>query len=157
MEERDEIMKKWMLMIVSCLIILIGCSEKTYEPRDIVSETDVCQICNMSIVHNEYAGQIILKNGDIKMFDDIGCLMEYIDANGEDELGAAFIKDAINDEWINTFEATYVYNKEYWTPMNYGVLAFDTNEAANLWMDKEGKGKQLTYTDLKLFNWGVHQ
>lgn len=150
-------MRKWMLMLVACSMFLIGCSEKTYEPRDIVSETDVCQICNMSIVHNDFAGQIVLKNGDVEMFDDIGCLMEYIDANGEDELGAAFIKDAIKDEWINTLEAIYVYNKEYWTPMNYGVLAFDTNEAANSWMQKEGQGKVLTYTDLQAFNWGIHQ
>ena len=48
----------------------------------------------MSIVHNAYAGQIALKNGDYEIFDDIGCLMEYIEANGEDEIGAAFIKDA---------------------------------------------------------------
>ena len=145
--------KKWLAI---GFVILVGCSEKTYEPRAIVSETDVCQICNMSIVHNDYAGQIALKNGDVELFDDIGCLMEYINANGEDSLGVAFIKDAIKDEWINTFEANYVYNKDYWTPMNYGVLAFDTEEAVNSWMEREGLGEQLTYTDLKSFNWGIH-
>lgn len=150
-------MKKWMFMAVACLIFLIGCSEKSYKPREIVSETDVCKVCNMSIVHNEYAGQIILKNGDVEMFDDIGCLMDYINANGEDEMGAAFIKDAVKNEWINTFEAMYVYNKDYWTPMNYGVLAFDTKDAANSWMEKEGHGKILTYADLHTFNWGIHQ
>ena len=150
-------MKKWMLMIVACLAVLVGCSEKTYEPRDIVSETDVCKICNMSIVHNEYAGQIALKNGDYEIFDDIGCLMEFIDANEETEIGAAFIKDTLQDEWINIFEATYVYNKDYWTPMNYGVLAFDTKEAADSWMEKEGEGQVLAYEELHEFNWGIHQ
>lgn len=48
----------------------------------------------MSIVHNAYAGQIALKNGDYEIFDDIGCLMEYIVSNGDEEIGAAYIKDA---------------------------------------------------------------
>lgn len=156
MEKRDEMMKKWVLVMVACLAMLVGCSEKTYEPREIVSETDVCKICNMSIVHNEYAGQIALKNGDYEVFDDIGCLMEYMDANEEEEIGAAFIKDALKGEWINVFEATYVYSKDYWTPMNYGVLAFDTKEAADSWMAKEGEGKILVYEDLHDFNWGIH-
>lgn len=46
----------------------------------------------MSIVHNEYAGQIVLKNGDYEIFDDIGCLLDYLELNGENEVGAAYIK-----------------------------------------------------------------
>ncbi|CAM5310312.1 Nitrous oxide reduction protein OS=Lysinibacillus sphaericus OX=1421 GN=LS41612_03010 PE=4 SV=1 [Lysinibacillus sphaericus] len=111
----------------------------------------------MSIVHNEYAGQIALKNGDYEMFDDIGCLIEYIAANGDEEVGAAFIKDAKENKWIDVSKATFVYNKDYWTPMNYGVLAFETQEAAQSWMATEGKGQVLTYEDLSDFNWGIHQ
>ncbi|MFJ7952922.1 nitrous oxide reductase accessory protein NosL [Lysinibacillus sp. NPDC096418] len=150
-------MKKWMLIIVTCFALLVGCSENAYGPREIVSETDVCEICNMSIVHNEYAGQIALKNGDYEIFDDLGCLIEYINANGKEEIGAAYIKDTRENEWMNVFEATFVYNKDYWTPMNYGVLAFDTKEAADSWMAKEGNGKVLAYEDLLEFNWGIHK
>lgn len=157
MEKRDNRMKKWVVIFLLCCGVLWGCNEKTYEPREIVSETDVCKICNMSIVHNAYAGQIALKNGDYEMFDDIGCLMEYIASNGDEEIGAAYIKDATKSEWIDVFEAVYVYNKEYWTPMNYGVVAFDTKQAAQEWMAQEGEGKLLHYKDLHNFNWGIHE
>ncbi|MET4563231.1 copper chaperone NosL [Lysinibacillus parviboronicapiens] len=150
-------MKRWIVMVVISCVLLVGCGDKTYVPREIVGETDVCKICNMSIVHNEYAGQIALKNGDFEMFDDLGCLMEYIKANGENEIGAAFIKDANNDEWIDVFKATFIYNKEYWTPMNYGVLAFKTKDAAVDWMALKGEGQVLVYQDLPNFNWGIHQ
>ncbi|WP_054768682.1 nitrous oxide reductase accessory protein NosL [Lysinibacillus parviboronicapiens] len=150
-------MKRWIVMVVISCVLLVGCGDKTYVPREIVGETDVCKICNMSIVHNEYAGQIALKNGDFEMFDDLGCLMEYIKANGENEIGAAFIKDANNDEWIDVFKATFIYNKEYWTPMNYGVLAFKTKDAAVDWMALKGEGQVLVYQDLQNFNWGIHQ
>ncbi|WP_107951423.1 nitrous oxide reductase accessory protein NosL [Lysinibacillus parviboronicapiens] len=150
-------MKRWIVMVVISCVLLVGCGDKTYVPREIVGETDVCKICNMSIVHNEYVGQIALKNGDFEMFDDLGCLMEYIKANGENEIGAAFIKDANNDEWIDVFKATFIYNKEYWTPMNYGVLAFKTKDAAVDWMALKGEGQVLVYQDLQNFNWGIHQ
>lgn len=156
MEKRDNGMKR-VMMILLCCGVLWGCSEKTFEPREIVSETDVCKICNMSIVHNAYAGQIALKNGDYEIFDDIGCLIEYIASNGDEEIGAAYIKDASKNEWIDVFEAVYVYNKEYWTPMNYGVVAFDTKQAAQEWMTQEGEGKLLHYKDLHNFNWGIHE
>ncbi|MEG0259466.1 MAG: nitrous oxide reductase accessory protein NosL [Lysinibacillus sp.] len=150
-------MKKWILLFVAmCIVVLSGCSEKTYKPRDIVSETDVCKVCNMSIVHEDYAGQIALENGDYETFDDIGCLMDYIETNGDGKVGAAFIKDAQSSKWIDVYEATYVYDKDFWTPMNYGVLAFQTADAANEWMKKESKGKLLTNEDLKDFKWGIH-
>ena len=58
--------------------LLGACSEKTFEPKSINAETDICKICNMSIAHEDYAGQIVFKNGDYEMFDDIGCLMEFM-------------------------------------------------------------------------------
>lgn len=143
-------------MFAFALFTLAGCGEKTYEPRDIVAETDVCKICNMSIVHEDYAGQIVLKNGDYEIFDDLGCLMEYIDANGEEQIGAAFIKDENNKQWINVFKGAYVYNKEFWTPMNYGVLAFNSEQEAKDYIATQGKGELLAYEDLHNFKWGIH-
>jgi copper chaperone NosL len=83
--------------------------------------------------------------------------MEYIKVNGEDEIGAAYIKDAAKNEWIDVFKAVYVYNKDYWTPMNYGVVALDSKEAAQEWMTTEGEGQLLAYKDLHDFKWGIHK
>ena len=157
MEKRGVSMTRWIAILVICSTILGGCGEKTYNPRDIIRETDICEICNMSIVHHEYAGQIVLTNGDYKIFDDIGCLMDYLALNGEDEIGAAYIKNKANNEWIDVYKATYVYNAGYWTPMNYGVLAFATKDEAQEWMTNEGEGQLLAYQDLLTFNWGIHE
>lgn len=148
---------KWRILIIAFMVLLLtACSEKTYEPREINGETDICKVCNMSIVHTDYAGQIVLKNGDYEIFDDIGCLMEYIKGIDESEIGAAFIKDANEDKWLNVKKATYIYSKDYWTPMNYGVLAFSTKEDAEKWIANNGEGEFLKYEDLKDFKWGIH-
>ncbi|MDV6377436.1 nitrous oxide reductase accessory protein NosL [Sporosarcina sp. GW1-11] len=149
-------MKKWLVVGV---LMLAGCGEKSYEPHAINEETDICDICNMSIVHQEFAGQIIEKNGDYEVFDDIGCLVEKLTRNEQraEDIGAAFIKDADTNEWINVFEATYLYDKEFWTPMNYGVLVFGDAADAKAYQTESGTGELFSFADLQDFKWGIHQ
>lgn len=151
-------MKKWLAIgVATAALTLTACSEKAYEPHDINPETDICKICNMSIAHEEYAGQIIQKNGDYEVFDDIGCLIEKISQDGVDDIGAAFIKNENkSDEWLNVFEATYLYDKDFWTPMNYGVLVFNSDEEAEAYQQQEGVGELMHYDDLGNFKWGIH-
>ena len=146
---------KWIVLLLTACI-LAACGDEEYEPRDINAETDVCYICNMSITNVDYAAQAVLKNSDIVVFDDLGCLMEYIKQNGEDEIGAAYIRDTNSTKWLNIKEASYVYSKDYWTPMNYGVLAFASKEEAEQYI-KEQPGQLVPYEELLTFNWGVHE
>lgn len=145
---------KWIVFTLA-LLILAACSEQTYEPREINPETDVCYMCNMSITHVDYAAQVVLTNGDQVAFDDLGCLMEYVLENGEEKIGDGFIRDTNSSKWLNIEEAVYVYSKEYWTPMNYGVLAFSTQEEVNQYT-AERPGELVPYEELLTFNWGVH-
>lgn len=144
------------LSSIMAILLLAGCGNKEYKPKEISAETDVCEICNMTISHMDYAGQIVFKNNDHLVFDDLGCLMEYVIANGESEIGAAYIKDESTNGWINIKEAVYIYKANYWTPMNYGVLAFESKESADAYMNENGQGKQLEYEDLLTFEWGIH-
>ena len=147
---------KWLLSTVIAVLFLTGCGDKEYNPKEISAETDVCEVCNMTIAHMDYAGQIVFKNNDHLVFDDLGCLMEYIIDNGDGNIGAAYIKDESTNKWINVKDAVYVYEANYWTPMNYGVLAFADEQSAKDYMIENGEGKQLVYDDLLTFEWGIH-
>ena len=146
---------KWIVLFL-VLFVLTSCSEKSYEPREINPETDVCYMCNMSVTDVDYAAQVVLKNGDHVVFDDLGCLMEYVLEYGEEEIGAGFIRSTNSAKWLNIEEATYVYSKDYWTPMNYGVLAFGSKDEANQYISEE-PGEIIPYEELLTFNWGVHE
>ena len=125
-----------LICIFTTLLFLQACGNKEYKPKEIVSETDVCKVCNMSIVHKDFAGEIALTNGDYEMFDDIGCLIEFMKGMNEKDLGEAFIKDQSGKEWLNVKTATYVYDKDIWTPMSYGVIAFKTKDSAKNYIKK---------------------
>lgn len=149
-------MKKFISLLLVVIAIILSACSNSLEPREINKETDICKICNMTISHEDYAGQIVFKNGDYEIFDDLGCLIEFMEDTDQSEVGKAYIKDALENKWIDVESATYLYSKEYWTPMNYGVVAFETKEAAEKWIDSNGEGEFLTYDDLFNFNWGIH-
>ncbi|MGM0896595.1 MAG: nitrous oxide reductase accessory protein NosL [Bacillota bacterium] len=147
---------KRLMLIIAASVGLAGCGETDFTPRAVQAETDVCAVCNMSITHEEYAGQLIEQDGDHLIFDDLGCLIEYINEMDTAELGAAFIKDAETNEWLNIERAAYVYAPDEWTPMAYHVLAFENIERARQWIEGGNEGELLTLEDLYGFDWGRH-
>ncbi|MBQ0140278.1 MAG: nitrous oxide reductase accessory protein NosL [Kurthia sp.] len=147
--------KSLMTAVLATAVLLAGCGDKTYEAKKINPQTDVCEICNMSIANEKYAGQIALKNGDYEMFDDLGCLMQYYTKMKKDDLGEAFIKDEASDEWLNVEKSVFVFDKSIPTPMSYGVIAFKDEAAAKQYVEKTDAGKIISFEDLKSFDWGA--
>ncbi len=143
---------RWMI-VVGLLLILSACSSD--KPREI-SSNDVCKACNMGVTDVKYAAQLVKDNGDQEVFDDIGCLMEYMMDIDSSEVSAAFVMDVSKKKWVNAEKATYVYAETNSTPMNYGVIAFDSKKSAEKWVDEQEIGELLTYDDLHDFDWGVH-
>lgn len=134
-------------------LFLTGCSAN-YEPRAIQPEVDVCDVCNMSIVHEHYATEVILENGDDLIFDDIGCMYEYM-TETTDKIEISYVKDIESDDWVKSEEAFYVYDASAWTPMAYGVLSFKEEKDALAYIEKEGSGSQYTVNDLENHKWIV--
>ncbi|WP_243290367.1 nitrous oxide reductase accessory protein NosL [Bacillus sp. FJAT-47783] len=144
------------MLVMAVLISVAGCGKEDFSPRVINPEVDTCVVCNMSIVHEEYAAQAVLTNGDKLIFDDVGCLAQFAIERQKGEIGASYVKEYETDEWIDSNQAFYVYHPDFWTPMSYGVLAFSTKQKAEEFIDKEGKGTLLTPEELKKHKWGVH-
>ncbi|PAQ15552.1 nitrous oxide reduction protein [Bacillaceae bacterium SAOS 7] len=139
-------------------MLLTACGkEQTYEPVEINPDIDVCDVCNMSITEPQYATEVILKDGSVETFDDIGCMVEYLHEQDEKDIGEKYVRDALSGDWVKLNEATFVYNKDYWTPMAYGVVSFSDQSSAEKYMKKEGKGETMTLDEVMTHDWGGHQ
>lgn len=127
--------------------------EMEYEPDEIDPEVDICEVCGMAIADDEHATQIILENERSLKFDDIGDLFVWIEENGEDEVGAKFVRDFNTLEWILLEDATFVYHDEISTPMGFGVISFEDREEADSYIEENGFGERLSATDLESHEW----
>jgi len=125
----------------------------TYEPEAIDPNTDVCEICAMAVADDEHATQIILKNDRSLKFDDLGCLFKWLDENGEEEVGAKFVRDFHTEEWGLIEDATYVFDEAIETPMSYGIISFKNEAEATAYINEHDLGDLLQASDLQDHKW----
>jgi len=148
-------MKKIGIFILTAVVCLAvsACGSKLPEPADIVEGVDKCEICNMQVANNQHATQIILNDGKILKFDDLGDMYAWIKKNGKEKIKVQYVRDFHSKEWINAKEASYLYDQEFQTPMAFGVLSFKDKNGAESYQKEQRKGKLLTYEDLDKHSW----
>lgn len=136
---------------------IAACNQVSLEPREMNPEVDKCVICNMSIVHDTYATQVVMKNGDSYIFDDIGCMFEFFAEQDEAAIGASYVRDLETDDWLALEDAFFVYDASLWTPMAYGVVSFADEESAKAFIEEEGIGRLISLDELYTHQWGIGQ
>ena len=122
-------MKK--LLFISILLITAwSCTTAPdFSPRKVNYDRDICAQCLMGIADQHYAVQAINSDGDVRWFDDIGCLFEYM--KGPDwkkfvndkpyKIWVGNTEDTTDNGWIDAQKAFYNFGKH--TPMGYGYSA----------------------------------
>jgi len=87
-----------------------------------------CPKCRMGVEHNENAAQVVFEDEKTYIFDDVGCLVlwiEQVKANREAIKMFVFTKDT--HRWIDAKKAFYSLKDE--TPMGYGFGGYEKNQA----------------------------
>jgi len=153
-------MKKSFKLLLSILAVLTialsACGKKEVKPALINEKTDKCSECNMAVMNNQFATEIILENGKVYTFDDIGCLFNWESENKNKKIEASFVRDYDTKNWINLEKAHYVYAKDVKTPMSYNVVSFKNDTDAEKFA-KDHNGEKLSYSDLKSHEWKMNK
>ncbi|MGE7183813.1 nitrous oxide reductase accessory protein NosL [Peribacillus sp. NPDC006672] len=141
------------ILLVGILSILAACGDKEVKPVAIDEATDTCETCNMAVVDNQFATQIILKNGKSMVFDDIGCMYEWLGENEDKDIDAEFVRDFDDKEWVLVKEATYVYDTSVKTPMAYNVISFKDSKDAEQYVTDHKDSSIMTAKELDKHSW----
>lgn len=153
-------MKKWLIWIVGPFL-LAGCSQnQSYEPEEINPEIDVCEICNMSIMNEYFATEVVSTEGERYKFDDIGCMVEFLEKElvlDKEEVVKRYVRDIHSGEWIEIEQAYHAHDSDFWTPMANGVVSFKNKEEAQRFIAEEGKGVLYDYEQLLNHSWSWEQ
>lgn len=130
------------LIGVLTILFLFACSGK---PKPIDYGHDNCQFCDMTIIDNKHASEVVTTKGKIYKFDAIECMIRYIDRTTEQEYAYQLISDFSNPgELINAEQSTFLISKNLPSPMGAFLSGFASNEQA-----------QFTFTEKggTLYNW----
>jgi|HigsolmetaAR204D_1030405.scaffolds.fasta_scaffold01818_7 copper chaperone NosL len=149
-------MKKWKHTIVALLgtgFLLAGCGGEEPQPVAIQEGVDECEICHMGIADDHNATQILLQDGRVLKFDDLGCLNKWTQENGSEQVRVQFVRDYNTAEWLNAKDAAFVYDSSFQTPMGYGIYSFKDADSAKTFVQEKGTGKVLTFDDLASHSW----
>lgn len=137
---------RWTIILLSVVLFLTACSSKTAAPVEIKANEEDCDTCHMGIEDLHSAAQIILENGKPMLFDDIGCMVVYMQEH-QPKYEAAFVHDFDSKEWISFDNSTFVQSENIHSPMNYGIAAYATEKHASD-MQKVQGGEIYTVKEL---------
>lgn len=149
-------MKKLFFILILGLFVLTACGPKETVPVAINAKNDKCAQCNMAVVDDQFATQVVLKNGKTYTFDDIGCMFKWVKDNPEEEIAAQFVRDYETQKWIKAENATYVYERSIKTPMAYNVITFSKEEKAKKFA-ADLNATVMKSTEMKDHSWEMNK
>jgi copper chaperone NosL len=140
-------------MLVMLILVISACTGgNSFPPEDIDTDTDVCAKCNMHIADDMFAAEYITKDGVVKKFDDLGCMIKTIKSNTSD-IANIYVRDYGTEKWIDAKAAYYVSDTSIRTPMSNGVISFETEDGAKKFVDENGEAGIMNYEQLLEFEW----
>lgn len=139
-----------------------------HEPFTIELETYdnryICNDCDMMLKTYKHSAQVVTKKGKVYLFDDVGCMINWLEKEGfkeEQYQGYVYAKDT--NGYIPSELAWYIRDGN--TPLGYGFEAYETSMAAmasahtsskiesqvGTFTRKEGNVETYEYDEIKEF------
>lgn len=118
--------------------LLAGCGAAPPGPEPVPLDRANCARCSMLISSDTHAAQSQAHGRSTRFFDDIGCLAADADATAND--ANRYVR-LVSGAWATTGSAWFARSASAKTPMDYGILAFATEEEARA-ADRNGKAHE---------------
>jgi hypothetical protein len=96
-----------------------------FDPRTFAPETRKCDLREKH--HEQYAAELIDRDGEIYKFDDVACMLRYAHSHAIQQSSAKFyvMNYARDSDWIDDAEAYFVrLRSTVSSPMASGIVAF---------------------------------
>ena len=93
-------------------------------------KTIICSDCGMMVKKLDTSAQVVTPDGETYFFDDIGCMIRWVNENNfdfeKDVKMFVFIPECTC--YIDAYDAWYI--RDGITPIGYGVIAYGTSMGA---------------------------
>ncbi|MEA2029826.1 MAG: hypothetical protein U9N49_12760 [Campylobacterota bacterium] len=111
----------------SLIEYLFSASNPKMEALEFNANEATCPKCRMGVEHKHNSAQAVFGDEKTYLFDDVGCLILWIDQIGMDFKNIkTFIYAKDTHEWIDAKKAWYSIKDE--TPMGYGFGGYEAKQ-----------------------------
>ena len=100
------------------LAALLACEPSADTPVDPAWSKQPCEHCGMVVSEPRFAAEVVRANGARVFFDDVGCMMAFVDEQ-RSPVRHAWVNDG--HRWIDARKAHF--HDEAATPMGFGLVA----------------------------------
>lgn len=101
----------------------------------------------MIIQDPRFAAACVTMDGEVKKFDDIGCLSFYLKKTPGVQVRHRWAHDFESEDWLEDGEGVFVHSPALVTPMGYGTAVFQDHGAAQEFLEKE-KGAFISFEEI---------
>lgn len=109
------------LAIAGVALVVIGGGPRAPDrPVPVVWDRESCAHCRMAIGDPSYAAQLVTTDGTVANFDDVGCLLRYLDER-HPQVHRLWFHHPNADRWLGTDEVGFAQGAV--TPMGWGLAA----------------------------------
>lgn len=107
-------------------------------PKPIKANEDVCVACKMTIVDLKFAPQLVTNKGKYYVFDDICCMIKFINNNKEHlDISKIYVPNYLDEtKFLEVQSAFYIKGGDVKSPMNGNIAAFETAEEAEQYAEQ---------------------
>ncbi len=98
----------------------------TGKPLEMEFGKFLCSDCTMMIKKYKFSAQVILPNEETYFFDDIGCMIRWLDKQEDKEKIKVFVYTLDTRTYIDPKDA--LFSRIETTPIGYGFGAYDANQ-----------------------------
>jgi copper chaperone NosL len=137
------------VLSIALVALLLGCTPK---PEPLSYNHDACHACKMTLTDKKYGAEIVTKKNKVYKFDDINCMVNFLNSGDIEEGDVAFklVIDYSNPDrgLIAAEEAFYLFSDQLRSPMASEVAAFEKQDSLKKMKTKIG-GIYLAWGELK--------
>lgn len=100
-------------------------------PQPVRLNKDACDFCKMTISDGRFVAELITGNGRVYKFDDLGCLLHYVQEKGGENIRKFYVADfRKNNVLVDATTAWFIQDEALKSPMGGNIAAYSTKEAA---------------------------
>ena len=139
---------KQFLIVFLGIILLMSC---TTEPEAINYGKENCQFCKMTIMDNKYGCEVVTQKGKIFKFDDVSCMIKYINISEQTVKDYSHIVVNSYDKVANLVDVNklfFVVSPNFSSPMMGNTAAFSNEKLVNEALKNDSDAKKYSWNEL---------